>query len=402
MNTEPFHSNPDSRATEKQIIAAALRLNDWLVTEAFPRWHEHGFDPRTGRFFESIDIDSGEATDTPIRVRVPARQIYCFAEAGRLGWSGPWQSVVERGLDWYLNHCRHPETGFTSLVDIEGSQIDTGFDIYNQAFALFAFAFAAQANPELRTRLYTEAETLLAMMRASHAHPTVGFLEADPKQIPLRSNPHMHLFEAAIAYDEFGAGEAWTALADELAELAMTKFIDPVSGGLREYFDLDWQPMPGDLGRIMEPGHQFEWCWLLIRWGMKRDHFEALSKARRLYQIGRTHGIDPDRQVVIMAMNDDFTVRDPLARLWGQTEWLKAAIALARLSVGTERASYLADILSAIDALEKYLTDIPSGLWRDKFTEMHTFSQEPAPASTFYHIVRAIDELTTFSQQDIV
>ncbi len=66
----------------------------------------------------------------------------------------------------------------------------------------------------------------------------------------------------------------------------MDHFIDGGTGALREFFDHDWAPIPGDKGRIVEPGHLFEWAWLLLRWAERRGNAEAIVKARRLFAIG--------------------------------------------------------------------------------------------------------------------
>ena len=54
-----------------------------------------------------------------------------------------------------------------------------------------------------------------------------------------------------------------------LRMLALTRFIDPETGVLREFFDADWRAPGGEDG-LVEPGHQFEWAWLLQRWGRLR------------------------------------------------------------------------------------------------------------------------------------
>ena len=345
---------PNQYTLEKKLGPATHRLTAWLIDAAFPRWRANGYIPETGAFLETIDTATGMGTDAPIRTRVPARQIYCFAQAGLLGWQGPWLETVAHGLDWYLEHCRDADTSFTAVVATDGTPLVSDFDLYNQAFALLAFAHAGKVLPDRRTGLFADAAGLLTLLRETYAHPIAGFREANPDRLPLRSNPHMHLLEAALALEDAGAGPIWSEFADEIARLAMDKFIDPVSGGVREFFDLDWSPFNGDQGRIMEPGHQFEWCWLLTKWGKARNSFDALAKARRLYQIGITHGVDPERNVAIMTLRDDFSVLNPIARLWGQTEWLKAAISMAGISSGCEREAYLADILRAATALETY------------------------------------------------
>ncbi len=238
-------------------------------------------------------------------------------------------------------------------------------------------------------------DKLRRQLEARCKHPLAGFEEDDPPRLPLGSNPHMHLFEACLASEEVEGFDrvAWANLADEIAHLAMDRFIDAESGALREFFDHDWAPFPGEKGRIVEPGHLFEWAWLLLRWAERRGNAQAIVKARRLFEIGEKDGTCPDRDVVVMTLFDDFSVADPTARLWPQTEWLKAAIRFAALTEGAERERYLASAGRAAAALQRFLNVPVRGLWRDKQKADGSFVEEPAPASTFYHILCAIYEL---------
>jgi mannose-6-phosphate isomerase len=143
----------------------------------------------------------------------------------------------------------------------------------------------------------------------------------------------------------------------------------------------------------VEPGHQFEWAWLLTRWAQSRASAEALVKAERLFEVGLKHGICPTRRVAMMALRDDFTVHDSTARLWPQTEWLKSSLRLASVNSDLKRAYYLASAEEACAAMQLFL-DVPTrGLWRDKMHLDGSFIVEPAPASSFYHIACAINEL---------
>lgn len=382
---------------EAQIQDAANRLQTWLLTAALPMWQANGRNLSTGAFAESIDTDRLTAATTPCRSRVPPRQIYVFIEGKRLGWNGPADEIASAALNYFFDHHLLPDGTAGAAVDSEGVLADRGFDLYNQAFVLFGLAHAAEAFPDDRGPLLDRAHSLLTLLRSDYGHRDAGFRESNPDSEPLRSNPHMHLFEAALALDAIEDDGTWSELADEIAEHALTRFIDPVSGGLREFFSNSWAPMPDNSGRIMEPGHQFEWAWLLAGWGLSRGRSDAIIAARRLYQIGERHGIDPDRQVVIMALDDTFEVSDPIARLWGQTEWIKAAITLARLSIGPEQDAYLNDVIRAVGALERFFEGVPAGLWRDKMQPDGAFTEEPAPASSLYHIVCAISELVAFA-----
>lgn len=382
---------------DQRLIARSKAMMAWLFDHALPAWSAAGRDGDAGGFFELVDIASGTGCDTPRRARVQPRQVYSFIEAGRLGWDGPWEAAARKGLDFYLEHYFTEEGPAAALVDADGTMLDTSFDLYNQSFALFCLGSAASVFTERRSELTARATQLHAVLVRDLKHAEAGFHEAKPPKTPLCSNPHMHMFEACLALETVDTKGPWRAQADEIAGLAMTRFIDPVNGGLREFFDADWSPMPDDSGRVMEPGHQFEWAWLLARWGLARGEPAALAKARRLFQIGETYGI-ADHGAAIMALNNDFSVRDPLARLWGQTEWLKSALILASISTGIELQAYQHSALRACDALERYLDTPIKGLWYDKLDPDGSFRAEPAPASSFYHIICAISEFDGYAK----
>ncbi|QDG77869.1 AGE family epimerase/isomerase [Labrenzia sp. PHM005] len=381
-----------------QVKKLADDLTQWLTEDALPAWHAGGIAPDTGECFEVIDLETKAGAPIDRRARVAPRQIYSFLEGARLGWSGPAEDIATRLWAWLSETYRLADGTFAAAVSINNTLTDSRFDLYNQAFVLFALAQMADKIPACASTAETEAKSLLETLYKTYKHPDIGFREDVPDRIPLRANPHMHLLEACMAWEAVSKDPAWSNLTDELAELALTRLIDPVNGGLREFFDLHWAPLPGDEGRTIEPGHLFEWAWLLVRWGTSRRDADALVAARRLYDIAWTYGIDESRGAAFMAINDDFSVRDPIARLWGQTEWIKAAIALAGISAGPEREAYVADISLSVAALSAYFEDVPAGLYRDKWNVDGTFEDEPAPASSLYHIVCAISELNAFAK----
>jgi mannose/cellobiose epimerase-like protein (N-acyl-D-glucosamine 2-epimerase family) len=376
------------------IVLQARELDRWLKEAALPLWRLKGYDTVGGGFVETIDME-GEPTRANRRSRVQPRQVYCFAEAGRRGWQGDWRTVAEAGLLYFDRVYRQPSGFYGALADADGQIIDPAFDIYNQAFALLAFAYLAAVLPERKTEMVERSNDLRLKLEAHCKHPVAGFEEDNPPRLPLCSNPHMHLFEACLASEEVEGFDrvAWANLADEIADLAMERFIDAETGALREFFDHDWAPFPGEKGRIVEPGHQFEWAWLLLRWAERRGNALAIVKARRLFEIGEAYGTCAKRNVAVMTLLDDFSVADPVARLWPQTEWLKAAIRFAAVTESAERQRYLASASRAAAALERFLETPVRGLWRDKQDADGAFVDEPAPASSFYHILCAIYEL---------
>ncbi|MEB3026030.1 AGE family epimerase/isomerase, partial [Parvimonas sp. M13] len=78
------------------------------------------------------------------------------------------------------------------------------------------------------------------------------------------------LLEAALAWEEAGGDAGWSTLADRIVKLASSRFFDRDAGLLREFFSTDWSPADGLDGSLIEPGHQFEWAWLLARYARAR------------------------------------------------------------------------------------------------------------------------------------
>ena len=212
----------------------------------------------------------------------------------------------------------------------------------------------------------------------------------DPGGHPFQANAHMHLLEAALAWEALDPNGDWAAMSDAIISLASAKFIDDRGGFLREFFEEDWRPAAGEAGRLVEPGHQFEWAWLLTRWARLRGDSRGLDTARRLFACGEI-GLDPKRGVAIDELDETLRPRSTRARLWPQTEWLKASLILAEEAEGDERVRLIDSSARALRALDLYLE--PHGLWRDKLGADGQFVKEPAPASSLYHIGAAAGQL---------
>ncbi len=371
----------------KSLHDFAIRFRAWLFDSALPLWWERGADRDEGGFHELLGLDGVHLPGTPRRARVQSRQSYTYALAGRMGWQGPWRQAAPHGIDYLILRYLSANGQFCTLVSSRGEVLDASTLLYDQAFALLAMAGVVQAMPE-RTDLRETAHVLLARVKEARTHSAGGFTETSGCRF--LTNPHMHLFEAALAWCEIEPGTLWDALADGIAELCLAKFIDRKGGFLREYFDDTWQPVPGDLGHVVEPGHQFEWCWLLERWARMRNDSRAHHAAVRLYDAG-VRGVDPRRDAAVEALSDDFTVTRPRARLWSQTERIKAALILSEAGDGRDRL--LEDAAKGAASLWRYLETPVTGLWRDKLEADDTFVEEPAPASSFYHIACCIASL---------
>jgi mannose/cellobiose epimerase-like protein (N-acyl-D-glucosamine 2-epimerase family) len=378
------HREQDSRA---QLAALHARLVDWLVNDAYPLWARYGIDPHNGGFFEALGQN---CLGLPFarRARVHPRQVYSFAQGRAFGWTGEVTGIVSRGMEYFTAHYRRNDGLFRALAAVDGTVLDDRALLYDQAFALLGLAAAAAAL-DARDEYETRALALRSLIerRLSTAD---GSLRSEETAAAVReSNPHMHLLEACLAWTEIGNDAGWAAWVRRLVELALSRFIRKDSGALGESYTAAWQPAPGLAGRIIEPGHQFEWAWLLMR--CEPLYPAPLREtALRLLAIGDRYGVQ--HGVAINALLDDFTVADANARFWPQTERLKAALLAATL---TREPHYWPMAHAAAASLFPYLETSVAGLWFDVQQPNGVIIDAPAPASTFYHLVGAMAALNT-------
>jgi mannose/cellobiose epimerase-like protein (N-acyl-D-glucosamine 2-epimerase family) len=364
------------------VANQAAAVKRWLFDVALPLWWKEGADRIGGGFHEAIDLD-GRPLARPRRARVIARQAFSYCEAGRLGWQGPWREAQRHALDYFHKHFITADATVVSVVDLDGNIGDGRFDLYNQAFALLAYASGHRTFGEA-DGWRRQAVALRTALERLYAHPLGGYLEDRAGALPQRANPHMHLLEAALAWISVDDDPAWRRLADRIAALCLQKFVDPASGALREFFAADWSPAPGVEGRICEPGHHYEWAFLLDRWARLtgRNKPEAVA---RLIAFADVHGLDACRGVVVNAVLADGGIHDRVARLWAQAERVRAY-----------RARRHSDdqVAAAVKGLRRFLATPTPGVWFDQLAPDDIFVPEPARATSLYHIVGAVAELS--------
>jgi mannose-6-phosphate isomerase len=199
----------------------------------------------------------------------------------------------------------------------------------------------------------------------------------------VEANPHMHLLEACLAWSAVGRDPGWTEWSRELAALSLARFQDPLSGALVEARGADGSWLAATAGGHVEPGHLYEWAWLLL--GAPGSARSAREAALRLIDLAETRGVV--RGLAVNRLRPDLSVLDAEARLWPQTERLKAC-QLAWRRTGEER--YLAAAADAAAATLGYLATPTPGLWFDLRRRDGSFAPSPVFASTFYHLVCAI------------
>ncbi len=358
----------------------AMRVRLWLNEAAWPLWIDRGID-HDGLFFEQLDFAGQPDLTSRRRIRVQGRQLFAFSQALAAGHESA-RAPLARGLATIEAKCwgTDGKPGWIHTLTPDGQPLDTLRDTYDQAFMLFGLAAAARVGlPRARVL----AERTVAFLDDSLADAKAGgFLEGVPPSLPRRSNPHMHLMEAMLALHDVTGEARWLERADRIAALFESRFFDHQAGTLGEYFTRDLILAGGQSGASVEPGHHFEWSWLLHRLADAggRNHRE---QANALYSFGLRHGIGSSGFAIDECVKSGKQLRLS-RRTWPQTELIKAHLA----NGAHDDAARVTDMV-----LGSYLATRVPGLWVDQFDAAGQASADVVPASTLYHLVVAFEEL---------
>ena len=370
-------------------MTGAIRFDavrSWVFDQALPFWAANALDAPGLGFLEQLSLDGGPRDPGFKRVRTQARQIYAFSHAKLMGWTGPCRDLADAGLSFLRTHAALPGGGWARTLTRDGVVLDSALDLYDQAFVLYALAWRHRAFGDADAPAQAHA-TLDALERRLGRDR--GFRAADPDPGPLEQNPHMHLLEASLAWVEATGDARFSALAQTLVDLHIDRFQPDGDGWLAEHFDADWRPVSGEKGRCIEPGHQYEWVWLLGQADriLGRD-LEA--PARRLHGFAQRLGHNPQTRLCWDSVDRDGAVLKPTSRIWAQTEALKAELALGEHWGAFDRAR----IAEATDLLlDRHLAWAPAGTWMDQFDAEGRAIADHIPASILYHVLLAFAEL---------
>lgn len=375
------------------LIANSLH---WLKNEVFPLWSTQGVDEKNGGFVEALS-KNGLALNNSRRALVQSRQIYSFVTAAKLEILDPSraQAIVKESATFF-DHYLLPSGACLHSVTPSGQPDNQDVDLYTQAFALFALAhiFEMTKSQDMRTK----ALRLLDYLERERKALGGGYTEIKSGRIFYQSNPHMHLFEASLHWMTVDPETAvWKTLSHQLFELCKNKFIDKQTGALGEHFTEGWIPEKIDGRFVFEPGHHYEWSWLMAV-------YEELSGEKcqdlrhSLYSIADKYGLN-QKNLVIDEVWSDFSPKKESSRFWPQCERIKAAVKLGLESPTEAQSTFARSADEAMSALNGYLNSPGPGLWQDTRLENGEFTEQDPKASSLYHIINAIYEYTQLRPQ---
>lgn len=378
---EPTSLRASERVAATQNVVDQVRSS--LVADAFPLWRGAGWDTANGGFIERLDLNGVPDLAAPRRVRVQARQIYCYAKAAHLGWYPDGAEMARKGVDYMLAKAKSPDgkPGFVHILAPDGTVLNPLRDTYDHAFILLALATVYQLDRDVKVR--AEIDSLMHFIDNQLRSPDGGYVEGIPASMPRRQNPQMHLFEAFIAAFDATHDPSFQQRAGDIFGLFVSNLFDSQKGVLGEYFEQDWsriEPVS------VEPGHQAEWVWLLKQFeritGCPTGKYRAPLLETALRYRDATGCLIDEGDV-------QGNVVKATRRLWPQTEIIKAWLAQAESGVdGAADAARAA--LTRLD--EHYMRHPVKGGWYDQFDAEGRSLVDTIPASSFYHILCAVAE----------
>jgi hypothetical protein len=237
---QPEHGKTSEQASRSTTdgVEVVKTLKTLMVNHALPLWWREGWDASRGGFVERLDRQGNADYAAPRRIRVQARQIYCFAKAAQLGWYPEGREIAMKGLGW--RRPKAPTAGLDSFSDrSDRIHRQCAADAYDHAFILLALATVYQLTRDAPVR--DEIESLPAFLHNHLRSPHGGFIEGIPPMLPRRRNPHMHLFETMMIATFDATGDpVHQNRAGDLFRLFVPNLFDYQRQVVGEYFEEDW------------------------------------------------------------------------------------------------------------------------------------------------------------------
>ncbi|WP_233837258.1 AGE family epimerase/isomerase [Paraburkholderia sp. ZP32-5] len=306
---------PSTPLTPASTTTAANSLREHFANVVLPMWHGPGFNSALTLPYEALGADDHQPQPVQrYRAMACARQLFTFAQAGDLEHA----RVLFDSLMHTFQDTDHG--GWFYSVDALGVPLDTTKDLYTHAFVVFACAeYARRSDNHDALKLVHNTTALIQSNFAADGDLFNAALNVDFSTVtgtPLQ-NPLMHLTEAWLAACETTHDTVFSAALRRLAVAIERHFVHAPSGCIAEL------PIGASDNRL-EPGHQFEWYWLVKQAGALFDGTGLADALTRAFTFAQKHGVDPDSGGVCASLDEAGDVKDATQRMWAQTEYLRA------------------------------------------------------------------------------
>lgn len=349
-----------------------------------PLWQGPGWNAELALPYEALSPAHQPLPPQRYRAMACARQLYVFAsliDDPAFPAAAERAAALFRSLQSHFHDAEHG--GWFYSIDAHGAPLDQRKDLYTHAFIIFACAhyWAKVREPLVESVLIAALRVVLEQFSTGN-----GLYEASLAQDwsslgsgPLQ-NPLMHLAEAFLATlsvrEDPTVQSALLALTDAMQQ----HFIEPVHNVMLE------KPR-GAVDNWFEPGHQFEWLFLLASSPLLRG--TALhGSLDRAFGFAEQVGVDPQTGAVCGMLAPDGTLRDGTQRIWAQAEYLRA------LTLRPEGAERVQRQLLALQQRFLY-----TGGWYECRDGQGNVSREDMPSTTPYHLATCYSGLAQYFER---
>ncbi|MEB0046466.1 MULTISPECIES: AGE family epimerase/isomerase [unclassified Pseudomonas] len=364
---------PASRsASQPELTDLFAKVQQHFLEVIVPLWQGPGWNADMALPYEALDAEHSPLPAQRYRAMACARQLYLFSSLiGKVPDAETRAAALFRSLQQHFHDAEHG--GWFYSIDAQGAPLDQRKDLYTHAFILFACAHYWH---KVREPLVESALNAALEVVAQHFALGDGLYEAslDRDWSSLTSgplqNPLMHLAEAFLATLSVREDTAVQEALIELCTAMHKRFIDPQQGVLME------KPL-GSVDNWFEPGHQFEWYFLLESSPLLRDSklHRSLSQAfSHTEQLGVVEHNGAVRAMLDLE-SDPRRPRDSTQRIWAQAEYLRAL---------TLQPDSAAAVLRQLQALQQRF--LHAGGWYECRDEEGEVSRKDMPSTTPYHL----------------
>ena len=358
-------------AAKSELSAVFSTVQQHFMEVIMPLWQGPGWNAEMALPFEALDAEHRPLPAQRYRAMACARQLFLFSSfigTPQVADAQVRAAALFRSLQQHFHDAEHG--GWFYSIDPQGAPLDRRKDLYTHAFIIFACAhYWAKVREPLVESVLNAALHVVAEQFADGDGLYESVLEEDWSSLgagPLQ-NPLMHLAEAFLATLEVREDAQTLAALDALAEAMQRRFVDIEHGVMLE------KPLDA-VDNWSEPGHQFEWFYLLE----SSEHLRGTPLHRSLttaFAHAEEQGVDQVTGAVVAMLEVDGSVKDGTQRIWAQAEYLRA------LTLRPDSEALLARQLNALQ--QRFLH--PAG-WNECLDSQGQVSRSDMPSTTPYHL----------------
>lgn len=304
-----------------------------------------------------------------------------------------------RICDFAMAHLRDPDGGFRYAVAPDGGPLDAPETrlrrSYDQSFALLALATLHRADATRFPKSMLDA--CWRFIETSLIDPATGGLWEDDRgaeaSVLRAQNPQMHMLEATLQAFEMTSDPVWLERARGFVTLALERLIDPATGAVCEFVGPDLRPFDGAEGARREPGHQYEWAWLLRRYADFAQESAPLAAADRMQAFVEAHGLRRDGPLAgapFDALDAAGWVTEDTHLLWPLTE---AGKLYAARAITTNDAACAARVRQIADTIfGRYFAADGAPIWTNRLDAEGRVIWDAALSRLLYHVAVFVTE----------